>query len=117
MSATPAHPLVGRGILAVWNNRDATIAAEYERWYVGEHLPERVGVDGFHWGRRYEAVTDTAERRFFTYYQPDDPAVLASLPIARAWLRPALGLAASWPIGAIWCGWLRAAVTMPAAPL
>ena len=31
MSATPAHPLVGRGILAVWNNRDATIAAEYER--------------------------------------------------------------------------------------
>ena len=83
MSTTPAHPLVGRGILAVWNNRDATIAAEYERWYVGEHLPERVGVDGFHWGRRYEAVTDTAARRFFTYYQTDDPAVLAS-PAYRA---------------------------------
>ena len=83
MSATPAHPLVGRGILAVWNNCDSAIAAGYERWYVGEHLPERVSVDGFHWGRRYEAVTDTAARRFFTYYQTVDPAVLAS-PAYRA---------------------------------
>ena len=48
MSAMPADPLVGRGILAVRNNCDAAIAAEYERWYVGEHLPERVSVDGFH---------------------------------------------------------------------
>ena len=83
IGATPARPLVGRGILAVWNNRDAAIADDYERWYVGEHLPERVGVDGFHWGRRYEAVSADAARRFFTYYQTDDPAVLAS-PAYRA---------------------------------
>ena len=111
MSATPAHPLVGRGILAVWNNRDATIAAEYERWYVGEHLPERVGVDGFHWGRRYEAVTDTAARRFFTYYQTDDPAVLAS-PAYRA----RLAAPSPWTgrIMAHWRDMVRRSMTWPA---
>jgi hypothetical protein len=35
-----------------------------------------VGVPGFRFGRRFEAVT--ADRRFFCYYEVDSPAVLTS---------------------------------------
>ena len=62
------------GILAIWNDCDAAVEAEYERWYVGEHLAERVGVPGFRFGRRYQAVR--AEVRYFTFYETDAPLVL-----------------------------------------
>jgi hypothetical protein len=65
------------GILAVWNDCDRTREAEYEDWYRNEHLPERVGVPGFRFGRRYEAVGG-ASPRFFTYYEVDTPDVLIS---------------------------------------
>jgi hypothetical protein len=65
------------GILAIWNDCDRTREAEYEDWYRNEHLPERVGVPGFRFGRRYEAVGGTSPR-FFTYYEVDTPAVLVS---------------------------------------
>lgn len=70
MSAEP-------GILAVWNDCDPTREPEYEDWYRNEHLPERVGVPGFRFGRRYEAVGG-ASPRFFTYYELDSPGVLVS---------------------------------------
>lgn len=64
------------GILAVWNNCTAGHEATYETWYREEHLPERVGVPGFRFGRRYEAVHGGP--RFFTYYETDSPLVLTS---------------------------------------
>ncbi|MEZ5661041.1 MAG: hypothetical protein R3E83_21785 [Burkholderiaceae bacterium] len=64
------------GILAVWNDRREADAGFYERWYQGEHLPERLAVTGFVRGRRYEAVT--AEPQFFTYYEVSSPQVLIS---------------------------------------
>lgn len=67
------------GILAVWNDCDRTHEAEYESWYRNEHLPERVGVPGFRFGRRYEAIGG-ASPRFFTYYELDSPAILVSAP-------------------------------------
>lgn len=70
MSAEP-------GILAIWNDCDPTREAEYEDWYRNEHLPERVGVPGFRFGRRYEAVGG-ASPRFFTYYEVETPGVLVS---------------------------------------
>ena len=45
-----------RGILAVWNDRVADIADFYEWWYVKQHLPERVGLPGWRYGRRYELM-------------------------------------------------------------
>jgi hypothetical protein len=65
------------GILAVWNDCDRMREAEYEDWYRNEHLPERVGVPGFRFGRRYEAVGG-ASPRFCTYYEVDVPEVLVS---------------------------------------
>lgn len=67
------------GILAVWNDCDRTREAEYESWYRTEHLPERVGVPGFRFGRRYEAIGG-ASPRFFTYYELDAPGILVSAP-------------------------------------
>ncbi len=64
------------GILAIWNDRAAAVAADYERWYMGEHIPERLAVPGFRAARRYEAVA--ADRPFFTFYEVDGPEVLAS---------------------------------------
>ena len=64
------------GILAVWNDRADAIADDYERWYMGEHIPERLGVPGFRTARRYEALD--ADRNFFTFYEVNSPDVLTS---------------------------------------
>jgi hypothetical protein len=63
-------------ILAVWNDRSDTVTADYERWYMTEHIPERLGVPGFRTAQRYEAID--ADRKFFTFYEVDSPAVLTS---------------------------------------
>lgn len=64
------------GILAIWNDRSDAIADDYERWYMGEHIPERLAVQGFRTVRRYEAID--ADRQFFTFYEVDSPDVLTS---------------------------------------
>jgi hypothetical protein len=64
------------GILAVWNDRSEGRTADYERWYMTEHIPERLGVPGFRTALRYEAID--ADRQFFTFYEVDSPAVLTS---------------------------------------
>jgi hypothetical protein len=65
------------GILAIWNDIASEGYAHFERWYVREHLQERVDVPGFRFGRRYEAVAG-GDRRFFAFYEADTPAVLTS---------------------------------------
>jgi hypothetical protein len=64
------------GILALWNDCAPNGEAEYERWYMGQHLPERVGVPGFRFGRRYTRVEGGP--KFFTFYELDAPDVLWS---------------------------------------
>lgn len=63
-----------RGILAVWNDRSDAIKLDYERWYMNEHIPERLAVPSFRTARRYEAIE--SDRAFFTYYEVDGPDVL-----------------------------------------
>jgi hypothetical protein len=65
------------GILAIWNDCAPEGLGHFERWYIREHLQERVSVPGFRFGRRYEAVTGS-DRRFFAFYEVDDPDVLCS---------------------------------------
>lgn len=64
------------GILAIWNDCLSQAEKQYEDWYMGQHLPERVGVPGFRIGRRYQAVA--ADLRYFTFYDTDTPEVLWS---------------------------------------
>jgi hypothetical protein len=65
------------GILAIWNDCASEGREHYERWFIREHLQERVAVPGFRSGRRYEAVGGN-DRRFFAFYEVDSPDVLSS---------------------------------------
>jgi hypothetical protein len=65
------------GILAIWNDCAPEGLEHFERWYIREHLQERVAVPGFRVGRRYEAVAGS-DRRFFAFYEVDNPDVLSS---------------------------------------
>jgi hypothetical protein len=67
------------GILSVFNDCAPEGMEHFERWYIREHLQERVGVPGFRFGRRYELVSG-GDRRFFAFYEVEDAAVLASPP-------------------------------------
>ncbi len=63
-------------ILVLWNDCEPEGRDHYERWYIREHILERVDIPGFRFGRRYEAIDGAPQ--FFTYYEVDDADVLAS---------------------------------------
>jgi hypothetical protein len=65
------------GILAVWNDCRPGDEAEYEAWYQGEHLRERVAVPGFVYARRFVGIENISPR-YFTYYETTTPDVLRS---------------------------------------
>jgi len=65
-----------RGILAIWNDRRAGTEPEYEAWYRGEHLPERLSIPGFRASWRYRAIE--GEPEYFTFYETATPEVLFS---------------------------------------
>lgn len=71
---TPA----ARGILAIWNDCRPGREAEFEQWFQGEHLEERLSVPGFLFGRRHEAISGSSA--FFNFYVTDTPAVLTAKP-------------------------------------
>jgi len=66
------------GILAIFNNCRAGREADFEAWFQGEHLLERLAVPGFLFGRRHEAIS--ASSRYFNFYMVESPAVLTSKP-------------------------------------
>jgi hypothetical protein len=71
---TPA----ARGILAIWNDCRPGREAEFEQWFQGEHLEERLSVPGFLFGRRHEAISGSSA--FFNFYVTDTPAALTAKP-------------------------------------
>ncbi len=64
------------GVLALWHNLAPGAEEVFPRWYNRQHLFERVGVPGFQFGQRYQALA--ADRQYFCFYQVAEPAVLAS---------------------------------------
>jgi hypothetical protein len=66
------------GILAIFNDCRAGREAEFEAWFQGEHLIERLAVPGFLFGRRHRAISGTAG--FFNFYLVESPDVLTSKP-------------------------------------
>ena len=71
MSAQP-------GILAIFNDCRAGREAEFETWFQGEHLIERLTVPGFLFGRRHRAISGTSG--YFNFYMVETPEVLTSKP-------------------------------------
>jgi hypothetical protein len=66
------------GILAIWNDCVAGREAEFEAWFQGEHLLERLAVPGFLFGRRHAAISGSSG--YFNFYLTESPAVLTSKP-------------------------------------
>lgn len=64
------------GILAIWNDVNPGREADFDRWFQTEHLVERLGVPGFLYGRRHEAISGA--NRYFNLYVVEGPEVLTS---------------------------------------
>jgi len=64
------------GTLAIWHDLEDSSSELYERWLVGEHIPERLALPGFRDARRYESVMGSP--RYFIAYSVASPAALAS---------------------------------------
>jgi hypothetical protein len=65
-----------QGILAIFNDCRTGREAEFEAWFQGEHLLERLAVPGFLFGRRHAAISGSAG--YFNFYLVESPAVLTS---------------------------------------
>jgi hypothetical protein len=68
----------GFGILAIWNDCRAGHEADFEAWFQGEHLLERLAVPGFLFGRRHQAISGASG--YFNFYLTQSPEVLTSKP-------------------------------------
>ena len=66
------------GILAIFNDCRAGREAEFEAWFQGEHLVERLAVPGFLFGRRHKAISGSPG--YFNFYLVETPEVLTSKP-------------------------------------
>jgi hypothetical protein len=66
------------GILAIFNDCRAGREAEFETWFQGEHLVERLSVPGFLFGRRHKSVAGAPA--YFNFYMVETPEVLISKP-------------------------------------
>ena len=66
------------GVLAIFNDCRAGREAEFEAWFQGEHLVERLSVPGFIFGRRHKALSGSSG--YFNFYLVETPEVLTSKP-------------------------------------
>ena len=66
------------GVLAIFNDCRDGREAEFEAWFQGEHLIERLGVPGFIFGRRHKALSGSSG--YFNFYLVETPDVLTSKP-------------------------------------
>jgi hypothetical protein len=66
------------GILAIFNDCRAGRETDFEAWFQGEHLLERLGVPGFLYGRRHQAISGSFG--YFNFYLVESPDILTSKP-------------------------------------
>ena len=69
-------PLAGKGMLLTSMDIDPANEREFNLWYDGEHLEERVAIDGFIEARRY--VAHAASPKYLCLYSTETFAVLDS---------------------------------------
>jgi len=68
--------MLGQGAVAIWHDVAAEGRDEFYAWHGQEHMPERVGIEGFNRGRRFIAID--ADREFFNLYETRDADVVKS---------------------------------------
>ena len=75
-------------LLALWNDVDPALEADYDDWHAREHVPERLTVPGMAWALRYRWIAGAAMPRYLTLYGLRDPAVLDGEPYQRLLREP-----------------------------
>ena len=76
-------PQLEKGVAAIWHNIAPDIKCDYNHQHFSEHMLERVGIDVFLRGRRYDAVNSRAQ--FFHFYETTSPAYLQRLNNPTPW--------------------------------
>jgi hypothetical protein len=74
--------LRGTGMLITFMDIDPADEAEFNRWYDGEHVAERVGIAGFASARRYLATGGSP--KYLAFYETETLAVLGGTDYRRA---------------------------------
>src|SRR5258708_30994977 len=69
-------PLAGKGMLLTSMDIDPAHEREFNLWYDGEHLEERLAIDGFLEARRY--VAHAASPKYLCLYSTETFAALDS---------------------------------------
>jgi hypothetical protein len=85
-------PLAGKGMLLTSMDIDEAHETEFNRWYDGEHLEERVAIPGFIEARRYVAEEGSMPKYLSLYSTEtfdvlDSPAYRAALANQTDWSR------------------------------
>ena len=66
--------LAGKAFVAIWHDIVPEGRVEFYAWHTRQHMPERLGVEGFLRGRRYLAERGTPE--YFNLYEVETADVL-----------------------------------------
>jgi hypothetical protein len=74
--------LRGTGMLITFMDIAPADEAEFNRWFDGEHLAERVAIPGFTAARRFVATDGSP--KYLALYEAETPAVLGSAAYRRA---------------------------------
>lgn len=75
-------PLLGKGVLAIWNGIAPGAEDKFLNWHVHEHMPERIALPGFLRGRRYVAID--GHPKFFNFYETRSASDLVSATYQQA---------------------------------
>jgi len=67
-----------RGLLLTITEPPPAMEEEFNAWYDGEHLPERLSIPGFRSARRWVADVKPGEGKYLATYELDSAAVLTS---------------------------------------
>lgn len=65
-----------KGIMIIFTDFPLEEDEVVDEWYTREHVKSRVVIDGFQWGKRYEAILGSPQ--YVAVYGTDDTGVLAS---------------------------------------
>ncbi|MCB1487187.1 MAG: hypothetical protein KDJ88_06995 [Bauldia sp.] len=68
--------IVNGGALLIWNDIAAGDEDAFRQWHDQEHIPERLGVPGFLYGRRL--FRSSAWPRWLTFYEAENVSVFSS---------------------------------------
>ena len=76
------------GLLCVMNDiAPSSDRRDYEAWYQGDHVPDRLGIPGFLSARRYRRLNGP-RAEFLTFYETATPQVLCSAPYLKRLAEP-----------------------------